>query len=1041
MARSVRILLVAILVVSMVVIGVVPAAAAGITWYVDGALGFDSGTCGTAVGADACKTIQYAITSRATAGDTVNVAAGTYAETVVVGKAITLVGAGKDLTIIRPTALYPTTVGHKYDANMQVVMFVNQTAGVTVSDMTIDGNQLGASAVVFWNGSSGTLARVRILRPAAFTGAQTAQGLAVDASTGHDTTLAVLDSDFELWNKNAIDVVTGNGATSGGGNITLTVADSTFVGAGVQSTIAQNGIVLWERGGGSINASITNSSFSEIVYSPDTDESAAILVYGSANGTLSSVTGCTFSNTELYISLAAGSLHSVMATGNTFDGVVGDTASLAQLLAIEQKMSHAPDEAGVGLIRVKANSVYVTAGASIQRAINAAVAGDTVNVAAGTYVEQLSINKDLSLVGTGAPVVLSPATRTTYSIAESGSVWEPVIVAFGGTLGGANAISGAGQANVSISGIVVDGANVAPGSGHRGAGILLRNVIGGVSGSTVRNMSFDGQETFGITAYGHSDLVITDNTVSGYSRGGIGVNGNHGVTPIVALVTGNTVTGPGLGIASTWASNGIQVGWGATGIVSGNTVTGNGWVGDAWAGTGILIAASDSVVVENNTVTANETGIGVAGDSWFGTGATADNVVVRNNTVDQNEYGISVQDRSAGTQILNNTVTNSRYDGVGLSSYYSVPPTGTVINYNRITGNNTEADDTSGGLWVDDTVAGMVDAKFNWWGSPSGPKHSTANPNGQGNAVIGDADFSPWMDQSLNTMYYLVGALVVEAPATAYVGQEFAVDVKVSGVTGLAGYDLDLTYDATRLDVMSITPHSTFDWSSGYKTPDSGWSNGAIHWEVTMSQGGSTGNGDVTLMRVTFKAKATGDASVLPAANPLLTDAEGDVLVPVSASGGHISIAVMPHVTGTVMLQGRAGNPPKYGGAVVAVGAVASPETPASGAYDIVVAPSTTAYAITMEHDSYLDTSSTVVVTAAGLNVPTQFLLFGDINDDDSINIQDLAFIAYRFGSTTTNGLHYDARADMNLDNAISIYDLTGAAGNYGEFSSPWRTN
>lgn len=48
-------------------------------WYVDGALGTDDGTHGTGPGADAFKTIQYAINdSRVTDGDTINVAEGEY---------------------------------------------------------------------------------------------------------------------------------------------------------------------------------------------------------------------------------------------------------------------------------------------------------------------------------------------------------------------------------------------------------------------------------------------------------------------------------------------------------------------------------------------------------------------------------------------------------------------------------------------------------------------------------------------------------------------------------------------------------------------------------------------------------------------------------------------------------------------------------------------------------------------------------------------------------------------------------------------------
>ena len=62
-------------------------------WYVDGTLGTDDGTHGTGPGADAFKTIQYAIDdSRVIDGDTINVAAETYNENLIINKSINLLG-------------------------------------------------------------------------------------------------------------------------------------------------------------------------------------------------------------------------------------------------------------------------------------------------------------------------------------------------------------------------------------------------------------------------------------------------------------------------------------------------------------------------------------------------------------------------------------------------------------------------------------------------------------------------------------------------------------------------------------------------------------------------------------------------------------------------------------------------------------------------------------------------------------------------------------------------------------------------------------
>lgn len=72
---------------------------------------------------------------------------------------------------------------------------------------------------------------------------------------------------------------------------------------------------------------------------------------------------------------------------------------------IEDKLYHATDDASSGLIRLVADELFVTTPGtgsndeSIQRAVNAASAGDTVNVETGTFSENLIIDKDLSIVG------------------------------------------------------------------------------------------------------------------------------------------------------------------------------------------------------------------------------------------------------------------------------------------------------------------------------------------------------------------------------------------------------------------------------------------------------------------------------------------------------------------------------------------------------------------------------------------------------------------------------------------------------------------
>lgn len=360
--------------------------------------------------------IQNAINA-ATAGDTVNVGAGTYREALGITKNLSVVGAGADETIIRPDALLTTGVAHKYDANMKVAVFVNGASDVNLSGMTIDGNNLGANAVVFWNNASGTISDAVIKNPSSFSGLQTGQGLAVDATGANTSNLTVTNVAFENWNKNAIDAVTGGGSTSGGGNINLTVKDSTLTGRGENGTNAQNGILLWERGGAgsTVNATIDNVVFNDLVYT-GSNSSAGLLVYGSPNGQVT-VSNSTFDNIQTYIALSGGSAKNLDATvGNVFDGVDAATATLDQLFDIENHLQHKLDDTSNGLIRVKEGQVFVTAEkGNIQAGVSAASVGDTVNVQAGTYNDpRVSINTaGINLAGQqGAKIVVPSVTET-----------------------------------------------------------------------------------------------------------------------------------------------------------------------------------------------------------------------------------------------------------------------------------------------------------------------------------------------------------------------------------------------------------------------------------------------------------------------------------------------------------------------------------------------------------------------------------------------------------------------------------------------------
>jgi nitrous oxidase accessory protein NosD len=242
---------------------------------------------------------------------------------------------------------------------------------------------------------------------------------------------------------------------------------------------------------------------------------------------------------------------------------------------------------------------------SIQDAINAANPGNVIRVCPGTYREQISIDKSLSIEGDNGAILL-PSNMAVNATSASGT---PI----------AAAIFAKEAANVEIEGLIVDTAN----SGITQCspdlmGILYQNSSGSIEHNAVRNtklsVSLNGCQSGDAIVVqslggGTSKVSIDDNSVHDYQKNGI--TGNELGTEVA--VTNNVVTG--LGPTTGAAQNGIQIGFGAKGGVLRNTVTDNVWApcvsltNCAFNATGILVFQSDDVRVEHNSVATNQVGI------------------------------------------------------------------------------------------------------------------------------------------------------------------------------------------------------------------------------------------------------------------------------------------------------------------------------------------------------------------------------------------------------------------------------------------------
>ncbi len=384
----------------------------------------------------------------------------------------------------------------------------------------------------------------------------------------------------------------------------------------------------------------------------------------------------------------------------------------------------------------------------IQLAVDAAGDGDTVKVGDGTYAEQVIINKDLTLESASNPVIVSPSIRDTYTFPESSKNWDPIIFAYGGAESG-GVISGSETIEVTVDGFEIDGQEDFK-SGSRYVAVLFRNVKGEIKNNILHSMGVDGTETFGVSVYGDSDVDIEENSISEYSRGGIGVagdlDGSYSIGPYPdpkADVVNNNVTGPGPNETVTWAPNGIQFGYGAEGSIKENTVTGNGWPGSAWSGTGILIVDTSDVIIEDNEVYNNEQAIG-AGEFWN----PASDIEILNNKIYDNSWGISIFNDVSNTIVNGNKIVDNEYDAIDVYSYGTTSwkdytghyPENTEINFNDIY-NNGE------GLWTNNPSSHLINALSNWWGSCDGPS-GVGLGNGDSITEDGDSgivDYDPWL--------------------------------------------------------------------------------------------------------------------------------------------------------------------------------------------------------------------------------------------------------------------------------------------------------
>jgi parallel beta-helix repeat protein len=710
---------------------------------------------GLTVGTTAFNTIQGAVNASSN-GDTVNVAAGTYAEMVTVNKDITLLGAKGGIDARTRSGAESVVTGNAGSTSFYVT-----SSGVTLDGFTIQGatnpNLFGA-AVYLAPGTSGSQVSNNIVQnnliglylenASAITPTLVQQNLfrnnnVVGPGAGTDIYAdefttggnlqnvqiqnnAFTNTSFDL-NHWAIGL-SNTGATAftnvSIANNTITNSGRGFYFYGTQgATLSGNSISgatryaigLFGNNGSAVNSgfSITGNTLSndtEGIYLADDTPGTAL------TGT-PTLTGNSFTTAGGQYAIFNDSTTAVTATANTFNGVLASAATLTQQFAISDAIVDGVDLAGRGLVRTKAGNVYVTPNSffadgtqvnnptttpSIQRGVDAASTGDTVNVAAGTYSELVVVTKTVTIKG----------AQTGVDARSRGAVPESIVS------------NGDGDFQIEANNVTIDGFKLTgvvndpsgppftglgaaiwtnPGfSGTNGGHQILNNIIQG----NIGGIELDSDGTFA-TLVQHN--LVQNNTAPGAGSGN-GIEVNFGLSN--ATIDGNTfvnnpngaisvfVGGPTVSITNNVADGQVYVASVTGGSISGNKITNS-------ASGGIVLGGGDSgLSITNNEVNGVAAGFGA----------------------------FRLRDDGPGA---NSTLTvNHNIFAAGAGAYGVRPGAGSYSGTLTMTENQI-----SGGLAAiqNDDAALNIDASTNYWGT-SNPATVAATLLGAGSSLV---DFTP----------------------------------------------------------------------------------------------------------------------------------------------------------------------------------------------------------------------------------------------------------------------------------------------------------
>jgi hypothetical protein len=233
-----------------------------------------------------CEGLQFAkiqdAVNAASPGDTIQICPGIYAEQVTVSKPLQLIG--NNGAILRPSGAAANTTGLASGQSIAAILLIEDTTGVTVRNLTVDGSDADINACspdlvgVFFRNASGQVSRIAVRNAklsSSLNGCQSGSAILVQSGGGQTSVVNIDDSSIHDYQK--------NGITANEIGTQVTIEGNFVTGLGPTTGAAQNGIQIGFGAAGTIrHNTVANHIWSPCVSLESCDTTADnILVFQS----------------------------------------------------------------------------------------------------------------------------------------------------------------------------------------------------------------------------------------------------------------------------------------------------------------------------------------------------------------------------------------------------------------------------------------------------------------------------------------------------------------------------------------------------------------------------------------------------------------------------------------------------------------------------------------------------------------------------------------------------------------------------------------